>query len=62
MSKRLDPDFKAIKQATRALQGSSSLRMLRANMAYLWDRFVAHPKREDVKRILARVSQENPSP
>lgn len=41
--KKLDPDILALKQACRALQKSSSKRMLKANLEYLWDRFIAHP-------------------
>ncbi len=47
MTKRLDPDLKALRGAVRALQGSSTRRMLKANMGYLWDRFIAHPPAED---------------
>ena len=43
MTKPLDPDSKALRGATRALDGSSSLKMLRANMEYLWDYYIAHP-------------------
>lgn len=41
--KRMDPDFKVIKGCVELLSKSTSPRMLRANMVYLWDRFVAHP-------------------
>ena len=47
MTKRLDPDIKTLRAAVRALQGSSSRRMLKTNMNYLWDRFIAHPPAED---------------
>ena len=47
MTKRLDPDIKALRAAVRALQGSSSRRMLKTNMNYLWDRFIVHPPAED---------------
>ena len=46
MTKPLDPDLKALCGAVRALKGSTP-RMLRANMNYLWDRFVLHPPKED---------------
>ncbi len=45
MTKPIDPDLKALRGAVRALEGSSSLRMLRVNMDFLWDRFVDHPPR-----------------
>lgn len=38
MTKRLDPDIKALGACVRALDESSSLRLLRANMEFLWDR------------------------
>lgn len=43
MTKPLDPDLKVLRGAVRALDGSSSKRMLRANLEYLWDLFIAHP-------------------
>jgi hypothetical protein len=49
MIKPLDPDLKALRACVKALQGSSCPRMLRANMDYLWDRFVAHPTKEDAR-------------
>jgi hypothetical protein len=56
MTKRLDPDIKVLRACVRALDCSSSLRMLRANMEYLWDRYMRHPSRESLARIM-RVSQ-----
>ena len=43
MAERLDPDIKALRGAIRALECSSSPRMLRANLVFLWDRFIEHP-------------------
>ena len=43
MTKKTDPDIKALRGAVRALMGSSSRRMLKANMNYLQDLFVDHP-------------------
>lgn len=63
MTKRLDPDLKAIFGATRALRGSSSLRMLRANMEYLIDRFLRNPPRDELQMFIergARLSQGEP--
>jgi hypothetical protein len=54
MTKRLDPDIKTILAATRALQGSSSHRMLRAHLAYLWDRFVMHPNEAEQEMFRKR--------
>ena len=41
--KPLDPDIKALRGAVRALSYSSSPLMLRANLWFLWDRFIEHP-------------------
>jgi len=45
MSKRLDPDIKALRACVRALKASSSPKMLLANMEFLYDRFVRNPPR-----------------
>jgi hypothetical protein len=50
MTKPLDPDIKVLRACVKALQGSSSRRMLGANMDFLWDRFVAHPPKEEARR------------
>ena len=43
MTKRLDPDVKALRLAVRGLDDSSSLKMLLTNLQYLWDRYIGHP-------------------
>lgn len=43
MTKRLDPDVKALGAGIRALNMSSSRRMLIANLRFLWDRFIERP-------------------
>lgn len=48
MTKPLDPDIKALKGAVRALQHSSSRRMLKANMDYLWHRFINNAEQGDL--------------
>ncbi len=45
-SRRIDPDISIVKACVRALNKSSSREMLRANLVYLWDRFLAHPSKE----------------
>lgn len=45
MSKRLDSDIKALRACVRALDRSSSPRMLKANVEYLYDRYVRNPPR-----------------
>ena len=59
MTKRLDPDIKALRAASRALNGSSSKKMLRANLEFLWDRYIAHPA-PDVRRRYAAQQQAQP--
>lgn len=46
MSKKIDPDILALKQAKKALLKSTSKRMLKANLDYLMDYFVIHPSQE----------------
>lgn len=46
MTKRLDPDIKVLKACVRALGQSSSKRMLKANMEYLWDRYIRNPPKK----------------
>ena len=43
MTKPIDTDVKVLRAAVRALSQSSSPKMYRANLEYLWDRFIAHP-------------------
>jgi hypothetical protein len=43
MTKALDPDVKALSHAVRALDRSSSRRMLLANLEFLWDRYFGNP-------------------
>lgn len=46
MTKKLDPDLRCLREAVRALNRSSSRRMLKANLDYLYDRYIYHPSRE----------------
>ena len=43
MTKKLDPDIKALRACVRALDQSSNKRMLRANIEFLYDRYVRNP-------------------
>lgn len=36
-------DLRALKDACKALERSTSTKMLYANLVFLWDRFVTHP-------------------
>lgn len=54
MTKPIDPDLKALHGAVRALEGSSSMRMLQVNMDYLWDRFVEHPPKHLVAALAGK--------
>ncbi len=49
MTKRLDPDVKTLKACVRALLCSSSLRMLGANVEYLYDRFERRLGKRDIE-------------
>lgn len=44
-----DKDILALKGAIRALDKSTSKRMLRANLDFLWDRYIVHPRKKDQK-------------
>lgn len=44
MSKKLDPDFRALKMCVKALGKIGTKRMQRPTLEYLWDRFILHPK------------------
>jgi hypothetical protein len=57
MTKRLDPDIKALGACVRALDKSSSLRMLCANTEFLWDRYIVHP-RDAVEQFTKRATEE----
>ena len=50
MTKKLDPDVKVLRACVRALEQSSSPRMLRANMEYLYDKFVRKYWRDEQPR------------
>ena len=55
MTKRLDPDIKVLRGAKRALDESSSLKMLRANLEFLWDRYIGHPHPTTVEHFAAKA-------
>lgn len=59
MTKKLDSDIKVLRAAARALNGSSSQKMLRANLEFLWDRYIEHPAR-DVRERFAAQKQAQP--
>ncbi len=40
-SRALDPDIKCLRACVRAIEATSP-RMRRANLEYLWDRYVTH--------------------
>ena len=43
MKRMGDPDVVTLQRACRALEQSTSTRMLIANLNFLWDRYVTHP-------------------
>ena len=43
MTKKIDTDLLALKQAAKALKRSSNKRMLQANMEFLYDYFIRRP-------------------
>ena len=48
---RNDRDLTALFHAARALEKSSCGRMLRANLEFLWDHFIAHPNKETLAKF-----------
>ena len=50
MTKKLDTDIRVLRACVRALEQSSSDRMLRANVEYLYDRFVRKYWRDEQSR------------
>lgn len=44
--KKLDPDVRALRGAVRALNQSSNRKMLKANLNFLYDRYVTNPTKE----------------
>ena len=55
MTKPLDPDVKALCGAMRALDGSSSLKMIHVNVEYLWDRYIGHISQATVEHFAAKT-------
>lgn len=43
MTNKIDPDIKVLKACVKALENSTSPRMLKANIDFLVDRFLIHP-------------------
>ena len=50
-NKKTDPDLLALKQCIRALSKCTSRRMLRANLDFLFDKFITHPDSELPERL-----------
>jgi len=47
MRKPMDPDIKALRACVRALEKSSTEKMKKVNVLYLYDRYVVHPKKRE---------------
>ena len=60
MTKRLDPDIKALGMCIRALEASSSRRMQVANVVFLYDRYILHPQKPKEKPPRHRRSGGTP--
>lgn len=58
MGKKLDRDVKALRDAARALEKSTSPQMLRANLEFLWDRFIDHPARDLPDHLAQKVARK----
>lgn len=51
MTKKIDPDIKALRAACKALEKSTSRKMLLANLEFINDRFVTHPAKSLPKHL-----------
>lgn len=58
VSKKMDPDVKVLRACVRELEKSSSPRMLRANLRFLWDRYISSP----VRRTLPAAPTQEEKP
>jgi hypothetical protein len=54
MTKKIDTDVLVLKRCIKALEKSSSYRMLIANLSFLWDRYILHPTKEKIPKHLKR--------
>ena len=52
MTKKIDPDLLVLKHCIKALEKSSCHRMLVANISFLWDRYILHPRKENLPKRL----------
>lgn len=46
MSKKIDRDIRVLRACVRALDQSSNDRMLKANLEFLYDRYITHPAKK----------------
>ena len=58
MKRIRDKDILALIGAVRALDKSTSPKMLRANLDFLWDRYIAHPNKSLARPITARLNRK----
>jgi hypothetical protein len=55
MNKKPDRNISALRGAIKSLNRSTSRQMLKANLDFIWDYFIAHPSRELPNRLKADV-------
>lgn len=61
MAKRLDPDIQALRKAVMWIERSTSERMKRATVEYLYDRYVRHPPLASIAQRLREGPHGGPS-
>ena len=55
MTKKIDVDIKVLRASVRALDKSSTPRMLKVNMEYLYDRYIRNPPNKNPARQWSRT-------
>ena len=58
MTKRIDTDVLALQQAVKALNKSTSRRMLKASIEYIVDRFISRPTKNMPKHLRPDAGRE----
>jgi hypothetical protein len=58
VSKPVDPNILCLRAACKALDKSTSRKMLRANLEFLLDRYVFHPSKDLPARLQDQPAQQ----
>jgi hypothetical protein len=58
MSKPIDPNIICLRAACKALEKSTSRKMLRANLEFLLDRYIFHPSKQLPAHLQEQPAQQ----